>query len=145
MTEPDFQMLARARLEKVEALVMPPGHPPVFGYLVSIWADGLTAGMQMDGGGGSAPSAEQQLTASLPESLYRVLESPAALSQYAEFPELTDRDFEDLAIDRVHKLIRQVQPRSHPEVSAMAAEIWIDGVATALRLTRAGDAHLARV
>ncbi|MCV7084946.1 hypothetical protein H7H52_04240 [Mycolicibacter hiberniae] len=62
-------------------------------------------------------------------------------SEYAEFPELDDPDFQELASRRVGKLAKAVQPIGHPDVTWDMAEIWTDGVAAALRVVRRGAQH----
>ncbi len=57
-------------------------------------------------------------------------------SEYDEFPELTDRDFQKLARDRVRQLTKIFMPASHPGVEEFLLELWIDGLATGLRMAR---------
>lgn len=143
--ERTFEALGVVRLAKIEKWVMPPGHPPVFEHLVSIWLDGLAAGLALDGDDQPVLPAEARAALTLPAGLYARLESPDVFTEYDEFPALNDRDFEDLSIARVGSLIRRAQPGSHPEVSAIAAALWVDGVGTALRFLRVGNVQLQQV
>lgn len=134
LTDRILQRLAGARVAELTKLVLPPSHEPVVDVMVSVWADGVAAGLQL---------AEQPdppgLTATLTEAGYHDLASAGLCSQYEEFPELDDRDFQNLAFARVQKLSRMVQPASHPEVSGYTVEIWMDGVATALRIVKQAE------
>ena len=57
-------------------------------------------------------------------------------SEYDEFPELLDRDFQRLARDRVQKLTRMMMPASHPGVNELMVSIWVDGLAAGLRMAQ---------
>lgn len=57
-------------------------------------------------------------------------------SQYAEFPWLEDRDFQDLARERMRRFGHEFLPPSHHDVTEYLLEIWLDGMATCLRMVR---------
>ncbi|HEX7321587.1 MAG TPA: hypothetical protein VF299_01445 [Mycobacterium sp.] len=57
-------------------------------------------------------------------------------SEYLEFPELEDRDFQKLAHARVRKLTKMFMPSNHPPVDELMVSIWVDGLATGLRMTK---------
>lgn len=129
-----LQMLAGARAEKLTGLILPPGHEPVLDVVAMIWVDGVKAGLQM-----VEPSPQSRscgLTDDLTEALYEQLEGAGFCSEYDEFPELDDSDFQDLAYQQVAKIGRMIQPVGHPEVTWDMVEIWTDGVAAALRVDR---------
>ncbi|KLO31658.1 hypothetical protein ABW16_02215 [Mycolicibacter heraklionensis] len=130
----NLHMLAGVRAEKLTGLILPPGHERVLDVAVLIWVDGVEAGMQMIEP--SPQSGTIGLTDDLAESLYDELESAGFCSEYDEFPELDDPDFQDLAYGRVAKLGKMAQPIGHPEVTWDMVEIWTDGVAAALRVAR---------
>lgn len=125
-----LNMLAGSRVEKLTQLVLPPGHEPILDVMAGIWLDGVEAGFQM---------AECTTTlgpaSPLTDTLYRRLESAELCSEYEEFPELDDRDFQDLARRRVDKISKGIHPIGHPDVTWDKVEIWTDGLATALRIT----------
>lgn len=123
--------LAGMRAEKLTKLVLPPGHEPILDVMAMIWLDGAQAGLQLDG-----ETTSIGLSTPLPETLYRRLEDAELCSGYDEFPELDDRDFQNLACDRVEKISRGTHPVGHPDVIWDKVEIWTDGVAAALRITR---------
>ncbi len=130
----NLHMLAGVRAEMLTGLILPPGHERVLDVVVLIWVDGVEAGMQM-----TEPLPRSRtlgLTDDLPESLYDELERAGFCSEYDEFPELDDPDFQDLAYGRVSKLGKMTQPIGHPEVTWDMVEIWTDGVAAALRVAR---------
>lgn len=130
----NLHMLAGPRAEMLTRLILPPGHERVLDVVVLIWVDGVEAGMQM-----IEPSPQSRsigLTDDLAESLYDALEGAGFCSEYDEFPELDDPDFQDLAYGRVSKLGKMTQPIGHPEVNWDMVEIWTDGVAAALRVAR---------
>lgn len=130
----NLHMLAGVRAEMLTGLILPPGHERVLDVVVLIWVDGVEAGMQM-----VEPSPQSRtpgLTDDLAESLYDELERAGFCSEYDEFPELDDPDFQDLAYGRVSKLGKMTQPIGHPEVTWDMVEIWTDGVAAALRVAR---------
>lgn len=130
----NLNMLAGARAEKLTGLILPPGHEPVLDVVAMIWVDGVQAGLQMVE---PAPQSRTAgLTDDLTEALYDQLEGAGFCSEYDEFPELDDPDFQDLAYRQVAKLGRMVQPDGHPEVTWDMVEIWTDGVAAALRVDR---------
>lgn len=60
-------------------------------------------------------------------------------SQYDEFPELEDRDVQNLARARVRKLMKAFMPADHPAATEYMLEVWLDGMATALRMTGDSD------
>ena len=126
-----LQMLAGARAKMLTGLILPPGHQRVLDVVALIWTDGVEAGMRM-----IEPSPACGLTDDLAASLYYELEGAGFCSEYDEVPELDDPDFQDLAYGRVSKLGKMTQPIGHPEVTWDMAEIWIDGVAAALRVAR---------
>ncbi|OBJ72987.1 hypothetical protein [Mycobacterium sp. 1274756.6] len=64
------------------------------------------------------------------------VENAAIGSEYDEFPELEDPDFQDLARTRVRTLMRTFMPADHPPATEYLLEVWIDGMATALRMAR---------
>ncbi|MCV7315470.1 hypothetical protein H7J77_07945 [Mycolicibacillus parakoreensis] len=68
------------------------------------------------------------------------VENAAVGSEYDEFPELEDRDVQNLARARVRKLMRTFMPADHPPATEYMLEVWMDGMATALRMTRDNDA-----
>lgn len=125
-------MLAGARAEKLTGLVLPPGHEQVLDVVVMIWVDGVKAGMQLS----DVQPPPCGLSDDLGEPLYDALEDAKLCSEYDEFPELDDSDFQDLAYRQVSKLGNMVQPAGHPEVTWDMVEIWMDGVGTALRVAR---------
>ncbi|CAJ1499215.1 hypothetical protein [[Mycobacterium] holstebronense] len=130
----NLHMLAGVRADMLSGLILPPGHERVLDVVVLIWVDGVEAGMQM-----IEPSPHSRtlgLADDLAESLYDELESAGFCSEYDEFPELDDPDFQDLAYGRVSKLGKMTQPIGHPEVAWDMVEIWTDGVAAALRVAR---------
>ena len=57
-------------------------------------------------------------------------------SEYDEFPELDDPDFQKLAEARVRKLTKMFMPANHPVVDGLMMSIWIDGLATGLRMAK---------
>lgn len=130
LTDRNLQRLASARVEQLTKLVLPPSHEPVLDVMALIWVDGLEAGLQMS----------EQPGGTLTEALFDDLQTAALCSQYAEFPELDDPDFQNLAFGRAQRLNRTVQPAGHPEVSGYTVEIWMDGVATALRIVKHHEA-----
>ena len=128
----NLHKLATARVEKLTQLVLPPGHEPILDVMAMIWVDGLEVGLQMAEG---APSVG--LFSALADELYRQLEEAELCGEYEEFPELDDRDFQNLAARRVEKISNGIHPIGHPDVTWDKVEIWTDGVAAALRLARA--------
>jgi hypothetical protein len=126
-----LQRLASTRVAKLTQLVLPPSHESVLDVMGLIWVDGLETGLQLTGErhAGGRPR-------SLPEAVYADLESAELCSQYEEFPELDDPDFQNLAYGRVQKFGRQLQPAGHPESSGYTVEIWMDGVAAGLRIVK---------
>jgi hypothetical protein len=62
-------------------------------------------------------------------------------SEYDEFPELEDPDFQSLARTRVRKLGKTFMPSDHPPVTELMLEVWVDGLATGLRMTQTGQAR----
>ncbi|WP_024443699.1 hypothetical protein [Mycobacterium sp. UM_WGJ] len=131
----NLNMLAGVRAEMLTGQILPPGHERVLDVVVLIWVDGVQAGMQM-----TEPSPQSRplgLSDDVAESLYDELEGAGFCSEYDEFPELDDPDFQDLAYARVSKLGKMTQPMGHPEVTWDMVEIWTDGVAAALRVARA--------
>lgn len=137
----NLHMLAGARAELLTGLILPPGHERVLDVVVLIWVDGVEAGMQM-----IEPSPQSRrigLTDDLAEALYDQLAGAGFCSEYEEFPELDDPDFQDLAYGRVSKLGKMTQPIGHPEVTWDMVEIWTDGVAAALRVARDRAPHSA--
>lgn len=66
----------------------------------------------------------------------RDLENEQVGSEYVEFPELEDRDFQRLARARVRKLTKMLMPASHPGVDELMVSIWIDGLASGLRMAQ---------
>ncbi len=128
----NLHRLATARVEKLTQLVLPPGHTPILDVMATIWVDGVEAGLQMVEG-----TAPVGLCSDLAEALFEQLESAELCSEYEEFPELDDRDFQDLACRRVEKISRGIHPIGHPDVTWDKVEIWTDGVAAALRIARA--------
>lgn len=64
------------------------------------------------------------------------IENADICSEYAEFPELDDRDFQKLARGRVRKLMHAFMPTDHPEATDLVLEVWMDGLATGLRMAR---------
>ncbi|MEB3050689.1 hypothetical protein KV112_13230 [Mycolicibacter sp. MYC123] len=126
----NLHRLASARVEKLTQLVLPPGHEPILDVMASIWVDGVEAGFQM------AEAVSIGLSGALAEDLYQQLEGAELCSEYDEFPELDDRDFQDLACGRVEKISHGIHPVGHPDVIWDKVEIWTDGVAAALRIMR---------
>ena len=126
----NLHSLASARVEKLTQLVLPPGHEPILDVMAMIWVDGVEVGFQTVG------ATSVGLSSALPEDLFEQLESAELCSEYEEFPELDDRDFQDLACDRVEKISRGVHPVGHPDVIWDKVEIWTDGVGAALRIVR---------
>ncbi|OMC06695.1 hypothetical protein A5735_03600 [Mycolicibacter heraklionensis] len=126
-----LHMLAGARAQMLAGRILPPGHERVLDVVVLIWVDGVETGMQM-----IEPSRSVGLTDDLPEALYDDLAGAGFCSEYDEFPELDDPDFQELAYGRVSKLGRMTQPVGHPEATWDMVEIWTDGVAAALRVAR---------
>ena len=57
-------------------------------------------------------------------------------SEYLEFPELDDRDFQLLARARVQKLTKMFMPSNHPPVNDLMVSIWVDGLASGLRMAK---------
>ncbi|BBX23766.1 hypothetical protein MTER_31770 [Mycolicibacter terrae] len=129
----NLHRLAGMRVEKLAQLVLPPGHEPILDVMATIWLDGVVVGLQM-----SEEKTSIGLSSALAEALYERLESAELCSEYEEFPELDDRDFQDLACRRVDKISQGIHPAGHPDVMWDKAEIWTDGVATALRIVRDG-------
>jgi hypothetical protein len=127
----NLHRLAGMRAEKLTKLVLPPGHEPILDIMAMIWLDGVQAGLQLDG-----EPTSIGLSTPLAEALYQRLEDAELCSEYDEFPELDDRDFQNLACDRVEKISRGIHPVGHPDVIWDKVEIWTDGVAAALRITR---------
>lgn len=134
---PSLRMLAGARAEMLAGLIVPPSHEPVLDVVALIWVDGVETGLTMI----EPPAGNFGLTDDLAEALYGELAGAGFCSEYAEFPELDDPDFEELAYRRVGKLAKAVQPIGHPEVTWDLAEIWTDGVAAALRVARRRVQH----
>lgn len=126
----NLQILASARVEKLTQLILPPGHAPVLDVMALTWFDGVEVGFQM------TDRRSLGLTETLAEVLYDELDRAELCHEYEEFPELDDPDFQDLACGRVQKLSRGFHPVGHPEVTWDMAEIWTDGVAAALRISR---------
>lgn len=129
-TPRNLHRLASARVEKLAQLVLPPGHEPILDVMALIWVDGVEVGFQMAG------ATSVGLSGALAEDLYGRLESAETCGEYEEFPELDDRDFQDLACHRVEKISRDIHPIGHPDVIWDKVEIWTDGVAAALRIAR---------
>lgn len=127
----NLHMLAGTRAEKLAGLILPPGHEPVLDVVVMIWVDGVQAGLSM-----IEPPRTFGLTDDLAETLYEELAAAGFCSEYDEFPDLDDPDFQELAYRRVSGLGKMVQPAGHPEVTWDMVEMWIDGVAAALRVDR---------
>ena len=127
----NMHVLAGARAEMLTGLILPPGHEPVLDVVAMIWVDGVEAGLQM-----IELSPTCGMTDDLAEALYDQLAGAAFCSEYDEFPELDDPDFQDLAYQQVAKLAKMVQPAGHPEVTWDMVEMWTDGVAAALRVAR---------
>jgi hypothetical protein len=65
---------------------------------------------------------------------YTAAENAAIGSEYLEFPELDDRDFQKLAHARVQRLTKMFMPSNHPPVLELMVSIWVDGLATGLRM-----------
>lgn len=126
----NLHRLAGVRVEKLTQLVLPPGHEPILDVMATIWIDGVEAGFQTVG------ATAIGLSSPLAEDLYERLESAELCGEYDEFPELDDRDFQDLACGRVEKITRDIHPVGHPDVIWDKVEIWTDGVAAALRIAR---------
>lgn len=135
LSDPDLQRLASARVQELIKLVLPPSHEPVLDVMASVWVDGMQAGLQL-----TEQPTQHDVIGALTDGLYEQLATAGLCSQYDEFPELDDRDFQNLAFSRVQKLSRAFQPASHPEVSGYTVEIWMDGVATALRILKHAEA-----
>lgn len=127
----NLHQLAGVRVEKLAQLVLPPGHEPILDVMATIWVDGVVVGLQMSG-----ETTPIGLSSALAEALYERLEGAELCSEYDEFPELDDRDFQNLACDRVEKISRGIHPVGHPDVIWDKVEIWTDGVAAALRITQ---------
>ncbi|MEO6792188.1 MAG: hypothetical protein ABI253_01845 [Mycobacterium sp.] len=127
----NLHRLASARVEKLTSLVLPPGHAPILDVMAMIWVDGVEVGLQM-----AEVKTPVGLSSALAEVLYERLESAELCSEYEEFPELDDRDFQDLACRRVEKISKGIHPIGHPDVIWDKVEIWADGVAAALRISR---------
>ncbi|RAV03691.1 hypothetical protein [Mycolicibacter senuensis] len=127
----NLHSLARARAELLTRLVLPPGHDPILDVIAMIWLDGAAAGFQM-----VEHPAPAGLTTPLAGALYDRLAGAELCSEYEEFPELDDSDFQDLACGRVEKISHGIHPAGHPDVIWDKVEIWTDGVAAALRITR---------
>lgn len=68
---------------------------------------------------------------------YQAAADAAIGSEYLEFPELDDRDFQKLARERVGKLTKMFMPSNHPPIVELMVSIWVDGLASGLRM--AGD------
>ncbi|BBZ21982.1 hypothetical protein [Mycolicibacter hiberniae] len=134
---PSLRMLAGARAEMLAGRIVPPSHEPVLDVVALIWVDGVETGLAMS----EPPAGTLGLTDDLAEALYDELAGAGFCSEYAEFPELDDPDFQELASRRVGKLAKAVQPIGHPDVTWDMAEIWTDGVAAALRVVRRGAQH----
>lgn len=66
------------------------------------------------------------------------VENAVVGSEYDEFPELEDRDFQDLARARIRKLGKTFMPSDHPPVSELMIAVWIDGLASGLRMAKDG-------
>ncbi|HEU4361572.1 MAG TPA: hypothetical protein VFR27_08670 [Mycobacterium sp.] len=131
LNDPNVQRLASARVAELTKLVLPPSHEPVLDVMALIWVDGLEVGLQL-----TEQTRLSGLPGSLPEAVYQDLEHAELCSEYDEFPELDDRDFQNFAFSRVQKLGRTIQPAGHPEVSGYTVEIWMDGVGTGLRIVK---------
>ncbi|WP_286134960.1 hypothetical protein [Mycobacterium sp. UM_Kg1] len=127
-----LRMLAGARAQMLAGLIVPPSHEPVLDVVAAIWLDGVETGLTMS----EAPAGTLGLADDLAGALYDELAAAGFCSEYAEFPELDDPDFQELAYGRVSKLAKAVQPIGHPEVTWDLTEIWTDGVAAALRVAR---------
>lgn len=127
----NLHRLATARVVKLTQLVLPPGHEPILDVMAMIWVDGVEAGFQL-----AEVKSPIGLSGALPDSLYERLERAELCGEYEEFPDLDDRDFQDLAGRRVEKITRGVHPVGHPDVTWDKAEIWTDGVAAALRIAQ---------
>lgn len=67
---------------------------------------------------------------------YTTAENAEIGSEYLEFPELDDRDFQKLARARVQKLTKMIMPSNHPPVNELMVAIWVDGLATGLRMAK---------
>lgn len=134
----NLHRLATARVEKLTQLVLPPGHTPILDVMAMIWVDGVEVGLEM-----AEEKTSIGLSSALAEALYERLESAELCSQYEQFPELDDRDFQELACGRVDKISKGIHPNGHPDVTWDKVEIWTDGVATALRIVRDGGQQQA--
>lgn len=133
-TRRTLHMLAGARAEKLAGLILPPGHEQVLDVVAMIWLDGVKAGMQL-----IEPSPQSRtcgLSDELPGALYDSLRDAGFCSEYDEFPELDDPDFQDLAYAQVTKLGKMVQPAGHPDQTWDMVEMWTDGVAATMRVAR---------
>ncbi|MDQ2628699.1 hypothetical protein [Mycolicibacter senuensis] len=127
----NLRRLARTRAELLTRLVLPPGHDPILDIMATIWLDGLTAGFQM-----VEHPTPVGVSSRLADALYETLAGAELCSEYEEFPELDDADFQDLACGRVDKITHGIHPAGHPDVIWDKVEIWTDGVAAALRIAR---------
>lgn len=67
---------------------------------------------------------------------YTAAQNAAIGSEYLEFPELDDRDFQKLAHERVKKLTKMFMPSNHPPVVELMVSIWVDGLASGMRMAR---------
>ena len=67
---------------------------------------------------------------------YSKAENAEIGSEYLEFPELDDRDFQLLARARVQKLTKMFMPSNHPPVNDLMVSIWVDGLAAGLRMAK---------
>jgi hypothetical protein len=127
----NLHRLATMRVEKLTQLVLPPGHEPILDIMAMIWVDGVEVGFQM-----VDEVTSIGLFTPLAEALYERLKGAELCSEYEEFPELDDRDFQDVASRRVDKISKGIHPIGHPDVTWDKVEIWTDGVAAALRIAR---------
>lgn len=57
-------------------------------------------------------------------------------SEYDEFPELEEKEFQELARARVKKLMKTFMPSDHPPATEFILEVWVDGLATGLRMSK---------
>src|SRR5690625_442124 len=87
----NLHRLANVRVEMLTQLVLPPGHEPILDVMAMIWVDGVEAGFQL-----VEEKSPIGLVSQLAEPLYQRLAGAALCSEYEEFPELDDRDFQDL-------------------------------------------------
>lgn len=67
---------------------------------------------------------------------YQAAENAEIGSEYLEFPELDDHDFQRLARGRVQKLTKMFMPSNHPPVFELMVSIWVDGLAAGLRMAK---------